>query len=165
MLTFLTAMSNFNTQGAVSVDGSGNITYTPPSPTFIGTDEFEYTFTDDGTAGGDSLMPGFRHHSCWSGIGVSSAGNIYVTGGSFGFGTRYDFATIKYSQEDTPAGKRVEVSNTGREVHQERGGNKAPGVPPVQLGHGCLSPGGVPSGSKVFSLWGWEGRRPALTRA
>jgi len=36
-------------------------------------------------------------------------GNIYVTGGSFGNGTRYDYATIKYSQEDTPPGNGVEV--------------------------------------------------------
>jgi len=38
-------------------------------------------------------------------------GNIYVTGGSFGNGTRYDYATIKYSQEDTPPGNRVQVAD------------------------------------------------------
>ena len=38
-------------------------------------------------------------------------GNIYVTGGSFGDASRYDFATIKYSQEDTPPGYRVEVAD------------------------------------------------------
>jgi len=38
-------------------------------------------------------------------------GNIYVTGGSFGNGTRYDYATIKYSQEDTPPGNSVEVAD------------------------------------------------------
>lgn len=35
-------------------------------------------FTDDGTQTGTSLSPGFLHHSCWSGIGASSAGNIYI---------------------------------------------------------------------------------------
>lgn len=35
-------------------------------------------FTDDGTENGNSLFPGFRHNSCWSGIGVSSKGNIYI---------------------------------------------------------------------------------------
>jgi hypothetical protein len=35
-------------------------------------------FTDDGTPEGDPLLPGFRHHSCWSGIGASTAGNIYI---------------------------------------------------------------------------------------
>jgi hypothetical protein len=35
-------------------------------------------FTDDGSSVGDRLLPGFRHHSCWSGIGASSRGNIYI---------------------------------------------------------------------------------------
>ena len=35
-------------------------------------------FTDDGSSVGDPLLPGFRHHSCWSGIGASSKGNIYI---------------------------------------------------------------------------------------
>ncbi|KPL20753.1 MAG: hypothetical protein AMS23_10430 [Bacteroides sp. SM1_62] len=35
-------------------------------------------FTDDGSPFGDPLLPGFRHHSCWSGIGASSSGNIYI---------------------------------------------------------------------------------------
>jgi hypothetical protein len=34
-----------------------------------------------------------------------------VTGGSFGTESRYDFATIKYSQEDTPPGRNVEVAD------------------------------------------------------
>jgi uncharacterized delta-60 repeat protein len=42
-------------------------------------------------------------------MALDRLGNIYVTGGSFGNGTRYDYATIKYSQEDTPPGNRVEV--------------------------------------------------------
>jgi hypothetical protein len=44
-------------------------------------DEFSadpIVFTDDGTPAGDPLLPGFRHHSCWSGIGASSKGNIYI---------------------------------------------------------------------------------------
>ena len=44
-------------------------------------------------------------------IALDEAGNIYVTGGSFGVETRYDFATIKYSVEDTPAGRQVEVTD------------------------------------------------------
>jgi hypothetical protein len=35
-------------------------------------------FTVDNTENGTSLLPGFRHHSCWSGIGRSNAGNIYI---------------------------------------------------------------------------------------
>jgi len=44
-------------------------------------DEFSaeaIVFTDDGSTYGDPLLPGFRHHSCWSGIGASSSGNIYI---------------------------------------------------------------------------------------
>jgi hypothetical protein len=44
-------------------------------------------------------------------MALDGSGNIYVTGGSFGAESRYDFATIKYSQEDTPPGKRVEVAD------------------------------------------------------
>ena len=44
-------------------------------------------------------------------MALDRLGNIYVTGGSFGNGTRYDYATIKYSQEDTPPGNRVEVAD------------------------------------------------------
>ena len=44
-------------------------------------------------------------------LALDESGNIYVTGGSFGNGTRYDYATIKYSQEDTPPGNGVEVAD------------------------------------------------------
>jgi hypothetical protein len=47
----------------------------------IGEDEYAaqvLEFTDDGSPFGDRLLPGFRHHSCWSGIGRSSDGNIYL---------------------------------------------------------------------------------------
>ena len=44
-------------------------------------------------------------------VALDRLGNIYVTGGSFGNGTCYDYATIKYSQEDTPPGNRVEVAD------------------------------------------------------
>lgn len=35
-------------------------------------------FTDDLSEFGDRLFPEFGHHSCWSGIGKSSDGNIYI---------------------------------------------------------------------------------------
>ncbi len=35
--------------------------------------------TVDGKAGSASLLPGFRTHSCWSGLGVSSRGDVYMT--------------------------------------------------------------------------------------
>lgn len=42
-------------------------------------------------------------------LALDRSGNLYVTGGSFGIEGRYDFATIKYSQEDTPPGNYVEI--------------------------------------------------------
>lgn len=35
-------------------------------------------FTDDGTAGGTPLAPGFELHSCWGALGTSSHGDIYI---------------------------------------------------------------------------------------
>ncbi|MDD2797354.1 MAG: T9SS type A sorting domain-containing protein [Bacteroidales bacterium] len=35
-------------------------------------------FTDNGLIDGKPLFPGFRHNSCWSAIGASSKGNIYI---------------------------------------------------------------------------------------
>jgi len=83
-------------------------------------------------------------------MALDRLGNIYVTGGSFGIQTRYDYATIKYSQEDTPAGKKVEVSDlrTGSTLTfdaVEGGGNTTVTITP----DGPVSPKGmslVPSG-------------------
>ena len=35
-------------------------------------------FTEDGSAEGKPLLPGFKHHSIWSGIGAGSNGKIYI---------------------------------------------------------------------------------------
>ncbi len=42
-------------------------------------------------------------------MALDGRGNVYITGKSFGNGSRYDYATVKYSQEDTPVGTNVEV--------------------------------------------------------
>jgi uncharacterized delta-60 repeat protein len=44
-------------------------------------------------------------------LAMDKSGNIYVTGGSFSVESRYDYATIKYSIEDTPPGKFVGVAD------------------------------------------------------
>ncbi|MBN2591880.1 MAG: SBBP repeat-containing protein [Sedimentisphaerales bacterium] len=74
-------------------------------------------------------------------MALDRSGNIYVTGGSFGAESRYDFATIKYSQEDTPPGKKVEVADlkTGSMLTfdaVEGGGNTTVKMTPV----GSISP-------------------------
>jgi len=66
-------------------------------------------------SGGDSSIPTVNgpDNDCdyAYAMAMDRSGNIYVTGGSFGIESRYDFATIKYSQEDTPPGMRVEVAD------------------------------------------------------
>jgi len=83
-------------------------------------------------------------------MALDKSGNIYVTGSSYSYETRYDFATIKYSQEDTPPGKGVEVPDiragaTLTFEAVEGGGNTTVTITP----DGPISPKGmflVPSG-------------------
>jgi uncharacterized delta-60 repeat protein len=68
-------------------------------------------------------------------LALDKSGNIYVTGGSFGIGSRYDFATIKYSIEDTPRGNYVEVVDLKNGAALmfdtvERGGNTTVKITP-----------------------------------
>jgi len=81
----------------------------------IGNDEYSaevIEFTDDGTPYGERLLPGFRHHSCWSGIGASSSGNIYIGASNHyqtddGTGTTGNVAMYKYD----PVKKEMSLLN------------------------------------------------------
>ncbi len=106
------------------------------------------------TSDGDSSIPMLKEpdKDCdyAFALALDRSGNIYVTGGSFGTESRYDFATIKYSQEDTPPGRKVEVIDlrTGATLTfdaVEGGGNTTVTMTP----DGPISPEGmflVPSG-------------------
>lgn len=59
-------------------------------------------FTDNGLESGNLLLPGFRHNSCWSGIGASSTGNIYIAASNHyqsktGTGEHGNVAIYKYN--------------------------------------------------------------------
>jgi uncharacterized delta-60 repeat protein len=82
---------------AIAVDGSGNVYVTGSSGFF----ELDYA-TVKYNANGKQLWvkkyngPGNLHDEA-SAIAVDGSGNVYVTGESYGSGTGYDFATIKYN--------------------------------------------------------------------
>jgi hypothetical protein len=89
----------------IALDTSGNVYVT-------GSSYGSGTYRDYATIKYDSLGnqlwaaryngPGNSHDAAQA-IAVDTLGNVYVTGGSFGSGTRHDYATIKYSPAEEPA--------------------------------------------------------------
>jgi uncharacterized delta-60 repeat protein len=87
---------------AITVDTSGNVYITgysdgDASPAFRQDDYVTIKYNSSGTA--DWVIryngPG-NFHDTPNAIAVDKNNNVYVTGGSSGVGTRYDYATIKY---------------------------------------------------------------------
>ncbi|MEN8116702.1 MAG: T9SS type A sorting domain-containing protein [Bacteroidota bacterium] len=65
----------------------------------------EIYFTENGSLGGTPLFPGFRNNSCWSGIGASSNGDIYIAASnhyqsSTGTGEHGNVAIYKYEPDN-----------------------------------------------------------------
>ena len=84
----------------VAVDDSGNV-YTTGYSTGTGTGSFDYATVKYNSSGVQQWSaryngPGNGTDYSYS-IAVDNSGNSYVTGGSIGAGTDYDYATIKYN--------------------------------------------------------------------
>jgi len=105
---------------ALAVDGSGNVYVTGRS---MYSGDYDYA-TIKYNSNGDTAWvrryngPG-NSGDCASALAVDGSGNVYVTGGSIGSGTDYDYATIKYnSNGDTAWVRRYNGSgNSGDYVH------------------------------------------------
>jgi uncharacterized delta-60 repeat protein len=83
---------------AIAVDGSGNV-YVTGSSSRLG-EGWDYAIIKY-DAGGNQLWVarynGPDLYNITTALAVDGSGNVYVTGGSTGSGTNYDYATIKYN--------------------------------------------------------------------
>ncbi len=95
--------NGYDAATAIAVDGSGNIYVTGMSCLYVHTDYATIKYDPNGgeqwVCRYNSLGTGGGNDYAYA-IAVDVSGNIYVTGGSadYGYGTYYDYATIKYSQ-------------------------------------------------------------------
>ena len=89
--------------GAIIIDTSGNAYVTgysdgDASPVFRQDDYVTIKYNSSGTADWVSRYDGpGNFNDIPYGIAIDKFSNVYVTGGSSGIGTRYDYATIKYN--------------------------------------------------------------------
>jgi uncharacterized delta-60 repeat protein len=92
---------SLDTAMAIAVDGAGNVCVTGRSPG-VGTG-YDYATIKYSASGQEEWVaryngPGNSDDAARA-IAVDAAGNVYVTGQSFGAGTYFDYATIKYNPD------------------------------------------------------------------
>jgi len=112
--------NNSDRASDIAVDDAGNAYVTGYS--YAGSNLYDYATIKYGPAGNSIWTavyngPGNDCDYAYA-IALDKLDHVYVAGGSFGSGTRYDLATVKYSQENTSKGSNVEVfaSNTGATI-------------------------------------------------
>jgi uncharacterized delta-60 repeat protein len=91
---------------SLAVDGSGNVYVTGWSAGSGSGYDYDYATIKYSSAGAPMWTnrfngPGNNYDQAQS-LAVDGSGNVYVTGGSTGSGSGYDYATIKYSSAGTP---------------------------------------------------------------
>jgi len=84
---------------AIAIDGLGNVYVTGSSQASGG--NYDYATIKYNSAGQEQWVaryvgPSNRGAEHATAIAVDGSGNVYVTGESFGSGTRFDYATVKY---------------------------------------------------------------------
>jgi len=83
---------------AIALDSSGNIYVTGMSWSGTSSDYATIKYNSSGVEQWVARYNGTANADDWArGIAVDSSGNVYVTGWSYGSGTYYDYATIKYN--------------------------------------------------------------------
>jgi len=106
---------------SLALDGGGNV-YVTGSSGGSGTEEDYATIKYD--ANGNQLWaarytgPGYNSDVARS-LAVDGGGNVYLTGGSYGSATNYDYATIKYSGGNLDNWMPVEPTVLGQPLPQE----------------------------------------------
>ena len=96
---------NFNDDArAIALDGLGNVYVTGASTGSDGI--YDYATIKYDASGAEQWVARYNGPGNLidfaRAIAVDVSGNVYVTGESFGSGTNYDYATIKYAQGATP---------------------------------------------------------------
>jgi hypothetical protein len=99
--------NSINFATAIAVDNSGNVYVTGESGTFDSGND-DYATIKYNAAGQEQWVARYNGSGTGSNeasaVGLDSAGDVYVTGSSFGSGTDVDYATIKSTVLDNNSG-------------------------------------------------------------